>query len=59
MAKLDPLVGTIVKFPPVPGELVNSCNSYPYVGLVCAVQTELKPAIVLSCQNFSTPVLES
>jgi len=57
ICKSTPEVGVIVKLPPVPGADVNSVKSYPYVGDVCAVPTVLKPATVLSCQYFKTPVV--
>ena len=59
IAKFDPVVGTIVKFPPPSGELVNWFKLNPQVGDVCAVPTVLNPARVLSCQNFNTPVTGS
>ena len=57
IAKLEPLVGAIVKLTFVPGDAVNSFKINPYVGAVCAVPTVLNPASVRSCQYFRTPVV--
>ena len=59
ISKVDPDDGVISLLPPVPGEEVNAFKLNPYWGYVLAVPTVLKPARVLSCQYFNTPVVWS